>query len=165
MKNYYQTLGVGPSATAEEITTAYIKLSKPVNPGINWDDHIFDELAKNITEAYQVLSDATKRSVYNEKYRHFFFATEQRTAPAEAITSIPTANASATKSLKRKFIINGIICLGLLLIFAVANALRYESEQSVSINKTIESNRIGNKEKLPATVNASNHLILNSGSK
>jgi curved DNA-binding protein CbpA len=78
MKNHYQTLGVSPSASPEEIRSAYLKLSKRVHPDVNWGDRVFEEMFKDINEAYQVLGDATTRAAYNQRYNHFLNSRSQR---------------------------------------------------------------------------------------
>lgn len=55
-KNYYQILGVGRSATAEEIKKAYRKMALKYHPDKNKDPGA-EEKFKEIAEAYDVLSD------------------------------------------------------------------------------------------------------------
>ncbi|HTL39374.1 MAG TPA: molecular chaperone DnaJ [Methylomirabilota bacterium] len=61
--DYYQTLGVSKSASAEEIKRAYRKLAHQHHPDKNKGD---ESKFKEINEAYQVLSDPTKRSQYDQ---------------------------------------------------------------------------------------------------
>jgi molecular chaperone DnaJ len=63
-KDYYSTLGVNKGATEEEIKKAYRKLSKKYHPDINKDAGAEDKF-KEVSEAYETLSDSGKRSNYD----------------------------------------------------------------------------------------------------
>ena len=65
-KNYYETLGVEKSATDDEIKSAYRKLAKKYHPDLNKDNPQAAEKFKEINEAYECLSDKTKRSNYDQ---------------------------------------------------------------------------------------------------
>lgn len=65
VKDYYKTLGVAKSATQDEIKKAYRKLARKHHPDVNPGDKSAEEKFKEINEAYQVLSDADKRSKYD----------------------------------------------------------------------------------------------------
>lgn len=62
--SYYETLGVDKTATKEEIKKAYRKLSKQHHPDMNGGD---DAKFKEIAEAYEHLSDDTKRAQYDAR--------------------------------------------------------------------------------------------------
>ena len=68
MKDYYYILGVNSSATEQQIKSAYRKLSMKLHPDKNAGDKFFEERFKELQEAYEVLSDATKRKKYNVFY-------------------------------------------------------------------------------------------------
>jgi curved DNA-binding protein len=64
-KDYYQILGVGKSASTDEIKKAYRKLAMQYHPDHNPGDTQAEEKFKEINEAYQVLSDDDKRAHYD----------------------------------------------------------------------------------------------------
>ncbi len=65
-KDYYKDLGLTQSATEAEIRRAYRKLAKQYHPDTNPGS---DEKFKQVSAAYDVLSDADKRSAYDEVRR------------------------------------------------------------------------------------------------
>lgn len=67
MKDYYKTLGVDKSATADQIKTAYRKLAMKHHPDRGGDQNQFQE----IQEAYAVLSDEQKRAAYDNPQPNF----------------------------------------------------------------------------------------------
>ena len=64
-RDYYEVLGVGRDASAEEIKRAYRKLAVRFHPDRNPDDTSAEEQFKQASEAYSVLGDAEKRSRYD----------------------------------------------------------------------------------------------------
>jgi molecular chaperone DnaJ len=65
-RDYYEVLGVGRSASADEIKKAYRKLAVQFHPDKNPGNHEAEEKFKEATEAYEVLSDAQKRQRYDQ---------------------------------------------------------------------------------------------------
>lgn len=69
-QDYYETLGVPRGASAAEIKKAYRRLARECHPDVNHHDkEQAEEKIKEINEAYAVLSDPEKRSVYDQ-YGH-----------------------------------------------------------------------------------------------
>ncbi len=68
-KDFYQVLGVGSEATAEEIKKAYRKLAQTYHPDANPDDKSAEEKFKEISEAYATLSNAEQRKEYDQVRR------------------------------------------------------------------------------------------------
>jgi len=64
-KNYYDILGVSKSASADEIKSAYRKLAKKYHPDINKTPEA-EAKFKEVNEAYECLSDPTKKSNYDQ---------------------------------------------------------------------------------------------------
>src|SRR2546423_15523517 len=65
-KDYYAALGVPKAATQAEIKKAYRKLARTHHPDANKGDAAAEERFKEISEAYDVLSDETRRREYDE---------------------------------------------------------------------------------------------------
>ncbi|MCX6351446.1 MAG: J domain-containing protein [Bacteroidetes bacterium] len=65
MKNYYDVLGLPPESTKEDVKKAFRKLSNKFHSDKNEGDPFFDEIFKNIKEAYDILGDDSKRAQYD----------------------------------------------------------------------------------------------------
>lgn len=65
-RDYYEVLGVSKTASADEIKKAYRKLALKYHPDRNPGDKEAEEKFKEAAEAYEVLSDADKRSKYDQ---------------------------------------------------------------------------------------------------
>lgn len=64
-RDYYEILGVPRAATADDIKRAYRKLAREYHPDVNKSEGA-DKRFAEISEAYEVLSDESKRSKYDQ---------------------------------------------------------------------------------------------------
>ena len=64
-RDYYEILGISKSASADEIKKAYRKVAMQYHPDRNAGDKAAEEKFKEAAEAYEVLSDADKKSQYD----------------------------------------------------------------------------------------------------
>ena len=65
-RDYYEVLGVDKSADEQTLKKAYRKLAMKYHPDRNPGDKEAEEKFKEINEAYEVLSDSTKRQTYDQ---------------------------------------------------------------------------------------------------
>ena len=65
-KDYYAVLGVGKTATPEEIRSAFRKKAREHHPDVAKDKAKGAEMFKEVNEAYEVLSDPAKRAKYDQ---------------------------------------------------------------------------------------------------
>ena len=65
-KDYYQILGVDRNASEKEVKAAYRKLARKYHPDVNPGDKASEEKFKEVSEAYEVLSDKDKRTKYDQ---------------------------------------------------------------------------------------------------
>ena len=72
VKNHYQTLGVSESSTPAELKKAYRKLAKKYHPDVTGGDKVKEGKFKEISEAYDVLSDDKKRRDYDAMRKNPF---------------------------------------------------------------------------------------------
>jgi molecular chaperone DnaJ len=68
-RDYYQLLGVTRDATDAEVKKAFRRLARELHPDVNDHDPAAEEKFKEAAEAYEVLSDPERRSVY-DRYGH-----------------------------------------------------------------------------------------------
>ncbi len=81
-RDYYDILGVSKKATGQELKSAYRKLAKKYHPDTNSGDAKAEQLFKEVTEAYNVLSDEEKRKLYDQ-FGHAAFDGSMGSNPEE----------------------------------------------------------------------------------
>jgi molecular chaperone DnaJ len=64
-RDYYEVLGVKKAATQDEVKKAYRRLARKYHPDANPDDPKAEDKFKEVSSAYEVLSDAEKRKMYD----------------------------------------------------------------------------------------------------
>lgn len=80
-RDYYEVLGIGKTASDEEVKKAYRKLAVKYHPDKNPGDKAAEEKFKELGEAYEALSDAQKRAAYDQ-YGHAAFDPRARAGAA-----------------------------------------------------------------------------------
>jgi DnaJ-class molecular chaperone len=66
ISDYYQALGVGQSASQDEVKRAYRRLAKEHHPDRNPDNPAAEKRFKEVQQAYEVLGDTDKRAQYDQ---------------------------------------------------------------------------------------------------
>ena len=91
-KDYYGTLGVKKTASADDIRKAFRKLARKYHPDVNPGDKSAEEKFKQLSEANDVLSDPKKRKIYDQ---FGFYSDNIDPAAAEAYARSGGAGAGA----------------------------------------------------------------------
>jgi hypothetical protein len=153
MKDYYQILGVSRSATAEEIKLAYRRLAKQFHPDRNPDNLQAEERFKEISRAYETLSDDMDRKKYDFRlmYGGAGYASAGRHAPAqtedprkeqlrrEALNRHRKNKIAIEQAYRKRTIYVGISIL-LIIVFAL-NFNGEKSERERKINEFVERHK------------------------
>jgi DnaJ-class molecular chaperone len=90
-RDYYEVLGVGKAAPADEIKKSYRRLARKFHPDTNKGDPSAEAKFKEVQEAYDVLSDTKKRQAYDQ----FGHAGVNSTHAAEAAAAAAAAGRGA----------------------------------------------------------------------
>ena len=87
-RDYYEVLGIERTVTAEEIKKSYRKLAIKYHPDKNPGDKAAEEKFKELGEAYEVLNDPEKRTLYDQ-YGHAAFDRRSGYSPSTETISRP----------------------------------------------------------------------------
>jgi curved DNA-binding protein len=82
-RDYYEVLGVKRDASEKDIRQAYRKLARKYHPDVNPNDKAAEERFKEVSEAYEVLSDKDKRAKYDRYGPNWEFAEQAEAARAQ----------------------------------------------------------------------------------
>lgn len=163
LKNYYAILGVGTTATQEEIKLAYRRLAKRFHPDKNPGNAGIEERFKEISEAYNTLSDQESRSKYDLK---FFYSSNAKNGRAYSTGSNdrpkykvrkerpPTAAEKRTTRIIFGVVVTFVLVITAMIIF------NPEDEETTSVKRMLqqqmqhENNSAGKEEKPPAIMDA-----------
>lgn len=99
MKNYYSILGVTPNSTDAEIKSAYRALARKYHPDINPEG---TQKFKDISEAYETLSDSKKRSQY-DTINGFFKSEKPKHTSSQKADSEYKKNTTENKQKDKKY--------------------------------------------------------------
>ena len=80
MRDYYRDMDLATNATPEEIKGQYRRLAKQYHPDRNPHNPYAEQRFKEVSEAYSVLSDSSKRFQYDRERQTFFNQTESSTS-------------------------------------------------------------------------------------
>ena len=82
-RDFYDILGVKRDASEKDIRQAYRKLARKFHPDVNPNDKTSEERFKEVSEAYEVLSDKDKRAKYDRYGHDWQFAEQAEAARAQ----------------------------------------------------------------------------------
>lgn len=100
-KNYYEILGVSPESSFSEIKTAFRRLARKYHPDVNKEPQSVQKF-KDITEAYEILSDEAKRKEYNAFRGYCSFSENSKKSENFSSTSSCKSSKSCEKEFEQK---------------------------------------------------------------
>lgn len=89
-KDYYSILGINRNASQTEIKAAYRKLALKFHPDKNPGDAFFEQMFRDVKDAYEILSDPNKRARYDAGNKNQTETTESRKSRTEPNEPSPT---------------------------------------------------------------------------
>src|SRR3569623_1770807 len=96
-KDYYKILGVGRTATQDEVKRAYRKLARKYHPDVSKEADA-EAKFKEVGEAYEVLKDPEKRAAYDQLGANWKAGQEFAPPPAGVVDlKVPAGSASGRK--------------------------------------------------------------------
>jgi len=135
-KNYYQILGVKSNASHDEIKSAYKKLALKFHPDKNNGDAFFENLFKDIQEAYECLSNDENRKKYDHEYGNSFQKKQQSSTQTNNPKSESTKEDKPIEKESNYYLsIFGIIIL--FIIIAAAINSNNDKQASSQVNNDI----------------------------
>src|SRR4029434_10302880 len=82
-RDYYEVLGIKRDASDKDVRQAYRKLARKYHPDVNPNDKTAEERFKEVSEAYEVISDKEKRAKYDRYGHDWQFAEQAEAARAQ----------------------------------------------------------------------------------
>jgi DnaJ-class molecular chaperone len=83
-RDFYDILNVKRDASEKDIRQAYRRLARKLHPDVNPNDKVAEERFKEVSEAYEVLSDKEKRAKYDRYGHDWQFGEQAEAARAQA---------------------------------------------------------------------------------
>jgi len=101
-KDYYKILGISELCTEQELKSAYRKLARKWHPDIAGNTEDVVKKFKEINEAYEMLSDKTKRAEYDTVRRYYNYSSENCTKTKEETKNTTKPDFGNTKQNTQK---------------------------------------------------------------
>jgi len=137
-KDYYRVLGVRPAASSEEIKKSYRRLAIKYHPDKNPGDVLAEATFKEITEAYDILSDAEKRENYHSKNFYTQDYNHRESAPTSQSILNDTIQLKRLVERANAFRLNqDALFFQLQQLLSEDNLLLLQSENKASVNRQI----------------------------